>query len=568
LFNILKICDIIGYIIGMFSSNKNSEEGKDYSAIELHHNDVGSTNQASLNNNAITPPQTDQSASESHRSDIGSSNQLTTAMLNNNAGTPTSRSSSSSSSSQNQLSPPAGSSNAITHQAQVPRSSAPLPPTVAPTPIVSSQLPTKTKRKLSSPINTMTPAQLGNAIAGVSGGTAVISIDQIAKMQLTIARLEKENCRLMSATSNQAIPPVSNYVFGGPTNTPCNSSMVPLPQLAPQVNPARSANVLDPTPMVNPPRTVVMSSQYTNLIPPITSDICSWAHKVRKVLKRRNVSMTADDAAEIYVPMIMKNLPGYLLSSIPDDADLETTLTYLETFEDEGILGSLTKERMLKTKPSTTFLTLVNELLQGSDPDMGLKTAKSTAWSNMKNNYPYEMSLGIPALGIKGAPTQAQLKQLDDTYKVYMTKHPEAVTTVNATLAGPSDARLDSLTHLVNALNTKIDNTPPRPAPITDYNRPSTSAPNSFRPNNAPNNYNTGGNSFRNSNPSYAQASTMPPRNNAPVSSGMSRKEKYDNRSDKRICYYHFWFAKLATKCDREDCPMKHLMRGPETVAR
>jgi hypothetical protein len=392
---------------------------------------------------------------------------------------------------------------------------------------------------------------------------------QVQIDQLIIQNQQMQALLNLPATSHANVMPLSStasLINVGGTNY--NPSALGLPATSPTATTSS-------TPQMG--KTLVMSSQYTNLIPPLTSDLSTWAHKVRRVLKMRNVKLDDKSAAEIYVPMIMKALPGYLISAIPDDATIASTLDYLETFDDDGgILENLQADRMLKHKPSTTFLTLVNELLRTVE-DMDLRAARITAWANMKVGYPHEIKMQLPSLDIRAFPKERQLKMLDNIYKQYAAKHPDLVpaiaslqvdrpVTYNQSFASDSSSSnaattsaIDKLVNVVNALQTQVAEQKSAQQQVWN-NRAAIS-----NGNNVPRNSNTPNNSYNRQNnyQNNTANSNVNSQNN-----GQSRKMQFDNRPDKRVCYYHFFFAKLALKCDIDNCPMKHLLKVPQSVAR
>ena len=369
-------------------------------------------------------------------------------------------------------------------------------------------------------------------------------------------------------------------MVGTPPAKPGTSATTAPNQPVIQQQPAPLAPVapVAPTPMV------MSGSHFTHLIPPLTANIGEWALKVRRVLEQKDIDFDSPDIAKMYVPFIMKNLPAYMLSSFKKNITLEEALVFLEKFDNRGgdLSERLARDKIMSDKPSLTYLMLVDEM-QKKMPGMDLAGLKKVAWKDLKNGFPSIMRIYLPSFHIIDYPNESQLKELDDSWEQFELSAPTTPARVSAVSANTAvtprqdNVILDRLSELENRMRQDMSS-------LRLHVNAVTSAPVQTNANNAGRFYGqNNSNGFPNRATNYAPATGANGnfnRNfnaNANQQSGfsgerkLSRKEVFDNRADKRYCYYHFHFGKDAIKCDSEllNCPIKNqIATVPGRVAR
>jgi hypothetical protein len=382
-------------------------------------------------------------------------------------------------------------------------------------------------------------------------------------------------------------------------NTPAGTTPTTAP--APGTTPAPPAN-LAIVPVA--PAPILMSgSHFTHLIPPLTANIGEWATKVRRVLEQKDIDFNCPIVAKTYVPFVMKNLPAYMLSSFKKKITLHEALEFLEKFDNRGgdLSERLVRNKLMSDKPSLTYLMLIDEM-QKKMPNMDLAHLKLVACKDLKNGFPSVMRIYLPTFHIVDYPNEAQLKELDDSWEEFELSNPDTAVRVSSVTEHipANNLILDRLQDLESAMRQDMSNlrmqvnavgtlpAPNRPPPITNSangNRPNypqnTNYPRNNYPQNSGNNYpqNSGNNYQQNTGNNYQNrgnnSRSFAPQNAQNSGNGnqpgrrITRKEQYDNRTDKRYCYYHFHFGKDANKCDMPECPMKNIIAPlPGRVAR
>jgi hypothetical protein len=398
------------------------------------------------------------------------------------------------------------------------------------------------------------------------------------------ARKQKEGEKLspVKLESNMSDP---NAAAG--TGTPVTPAVAtPVPAALP------ATHVIAP-PATQQSQIIMSGSAFTHLIPPITANIGEWAVKVRRVLEQQNVDFNDPKAAQQYVPFVMRNLPAYMLKGFRKNISLEDALQVIEKFDNRGgdLAERLAADKTMKDKPSMTFLMLIDENSKKM-PDMDLQHLYRVAWKDLKNGLPHLMRVLLPTYHIKSYPTDEQLIELDDSWEQH-TKGtaPKIVSAVthdhtgyNPVLdrlanlehrsASASNDRtesliLDRLTNLENmvrndmtTLRHQVNAVATAAVPVSSY------VPQNVQTNARNNGGYSGASNYR-GNSNYRSGNGGGSSNTRGGNPRLSRKEQYDNRSDKRLCYYHFHFGKEGLKCDMPECPMKHLLsRLPDRVAR
>jgi hypothetical protein len=323
-----------------------------------------------------------------------------------------------------------------------------------------------------------------------------------------------------------------------------------------------------------------ISAYHSHLIPPLTTDIGAWAIKVRKLLILRNINLTDTAMSQAYMPLILKSLPSYIITYIPDNINLDSLLALLMRYNRTtggDLADKLRREGTLPDIPSVVFMRLVEEA-QRKTPTITRDGARLNAWASMKVALPLYMRSQIAMAGIREFPDDLMLHSLDGSWEEHLisnatprtsppsTNPPIAVSAVNSTQAQEKsmyemESQMKLLINAVSDLkntaiiasNTRMENhNGENGAQSQNGNRGSSNGySNSY------NNYsrppyrpyqNSATNTFRGGN--YGANNTQ--------NSFKNRRQLFEERPDKRVCYYHFFYPKNAQKCNLDECPHKN----------
>lgn len=211
-----------------------------------------------------------------------------------------------------------------------------------------------------------------------------------------------------------------------------------------------------------------MAVHHPSIIPPFVYPACEYARRVETVLSAADLDIKDPDNIKKFCPIIVSKLPVGLLKLLPKPLTIRNLLDLLLSIDKPkpSTANLFTQAQVtVSNRPSLLFLHYKDKARESMPPGTADDAISALAWSAMKNSLSINLKVYVPMLNVVHAPTEDQLRQLDDAFEQYQPAEPSLIHAISENLIPNSTApdnvssRLDSIEESLRSLSQSIQPT-------------------------------------------------------------------------------------------------------------